>query len=228
MTCSYEPRRYQAPRSFHRDVLAVDIANFGGPGRDDLVQLYLRDALYRILPQSFCDAGIGWRSCHHEDRGDGVLVVVSPHVPTATLIHPLADLIRAGVRCHNRLSCPAAAIQLRMAVHAGQVHRDANGLAGETVVHLFRLLDAAPAKTALAVTGAELALVVSGYVHQTVVRHGCGLIDPASFRPIDVAVKQTRTRAWLHVSGGVAAERGGAPGCVRPRPALARRDGCKQ
>ncbi len=225
MTCSQEPRRYPAARSFHRDVLAVDIAGFCEPARDDMVQLYMRDALYRILPQAFSDAGIGWRSCSHEDRGDGVLVVVGPHVPTATLIHPLADLIRAGVRCHNRLSCPAAAIQLRMAVHAGQVHRDSNGLAGETVTHLFRLLEAEQAKTALVRTGADLALVVSGYLHQTVIRHGCGLIDPAVFRPINVAVKQTRTRAWLHAPGGLRRERGGAaPGCVRPRSASGRCD----
>ena len=207
----------------------MDIANFGDPARDDLVQLYMRDALYRILRQAFGDAGIGWRSCHHEDRGDGVLVVVSPHVPTATLIHPLVDLIRAGVRCHNRLSSPAAAIQLRMAVHSGQVHRDSNGLAGEAVVHLFRLLDATAAKDSLAATGAELALVVSSYLHQTVIRHGCGLIDPAGFRSIDVTVKQTRTRAWLHIPGGVRLERGSAaPGCARPGPALRRRDSCKR
>lgn len=201
MTCSPDPRFQAAPRSLHRDLLAVDIAGFGDRARDNMIQLHMRDALYRILRQAFDDAGIGWHSCSHEDQGDGVLVVVSPHVPTSALIDPLADLIRAGVRCHNRLSSPAAAIQLRMAIHAGQVHQDPNGLAGEAVVHLCRLLDAGQLRTALAASGAELALIVSAYVHDTVIRHGPGLIDPAEYHPIEVAVKETRARAWVNILG---------------------------
>ncbi len=92
-------------------------------------------------------------------------------------------------------------IQLRMAVHAGQVHRDTTGLAGEAVTHVFRLLEAEQLNTSLAACGAELGVVVSSYLHQTVIRHGPGLIDPAGYRPVDVAVKQTRARAWLHIPG---------------------------
>jgi hypothetical protein len=201
MNCLYEPNHYRAPVALHRDLVAVDVAGFGNPDRDDLVQLHIRDSLYRIMQQAFDGSGIGWRSCHHEDRGDGILTVVSPHAPTAALIDPMADLLRAGVLCHNRLSCPAAAIQLRMAIHSGYVHQDANGMAGEAIVHLFRLLEASQLKAALAVTGAELAIIVSSYVHEAVTQHSPCLIDPAAFGPVDVTVKQTHARAWVHVPG---------------------------
>ena len=51
-----------ALRSLHRDLVAVDIAGFCDPNRDNLIQLHMRDALYRILRQAFGDAGIGWRT----------------------------------------------------------------------------------------------------------------------------------------------------------------------
>jgi hypothetical protein len=223
-----EPRRYPAPAALHRDLVAVDVAGFGRPERDALIQMHIREALYRIVQQAFDGSGIGWRSCYHEDRGDGILAVVSPHAPTAALIDPMADLLRAGIRCHNRLSCPAAAIQLRMAIHSGYVHHDPNGMAGEAVVHLFRLLEASQLKTALAVTGAEVAVIVSSYVHETVVQHGPGLIDPATFHPVDVDVKQTHARAWAHIPGQpgpampVACFGGaGAPTTASPPPAVA-------
>ncbi len=205
----HEPRPYPAQASLHRDLVAFDIAGFGKPERDELVQLYVRDALYRIVPHAFDSSGIGWRSCHHEDRGDGMLIVISPHVPTAALIDPLVDLLRAGIRSHNRLSCPSAAIGLRMAVHGGHVHYDPYGLAGDAIVHLFRLLDAAQLKDALAITGAELSLIVSSYVHDTVIRNGPGLIDPASYHPVEVNTKQAHARAWVHIPGRRPAVPGG-------------------
>jgi hypothetical protein len=193
--------RYPASAALHRDLVAIDVAGFGNPERDELIQLHIRDSLYRVARQAFDGSGIGWRSCYHEDRGDGMLIVVSPHAPTAALIDPMVSLLRAGVRRHNLVSSPAAAIQLRVAVDSGYVHHDANGMSGDATVRLFRLLDASQLKNALAMTGAELALIVSSGVHEAVIQHSPGLIDPATFGPVDVTVKQTRARAWVHVPG---------------------------
>jgi len=184
----------------HRDLVAVDIAGFGDPTRDDLIRLHMRAGLYGILVQAFEESGIGWHDCTHEDRGDGALIVISPQVPTAALAGPLADRIRAGLRRHNHLSCRAATIQLRMAIHSGYVQHDAHGVAGVAAVHLFRLLEAGQLKKALATSGAELALIVSGYVYDSVIRHDPGLNGLASYQPIEVEVKQTRARAWVHVT----------------------------
>jgi hypothetical protein len=85
-------------RALQCSILAFDIAAFGDRRRDDDVQLYVRAALYRVLEDAFEKAGIPWRSCHREDRGDGVLVVVPAHVSIELLVTPLADQVRAGLR----------------------------------------------------------------------------------------------------------------------------------
>ncbi|MDN3353062.1 hypothetical protein [Actinomadura sp. DC4] len=187
-------------------VLAFDVVGFGDRRRDDDVQLYVRDALYRIIERAFGSVGAPWRACHREDRGDGVLVVVPAHISTELLISPLAERVRAGLRRHNKLSSEAAQIRLRMALHAGHVHFDAYGVAGQTLVHAFRLLEAPAFKSAFAATPCELGFVVSDRLYEDVIRHGPGLIDPDLYDAISVSLKETEARAWVHFP----------PGTVRP------------
>ncbi len=92
-------------------------------------------------------------------------------------------------------------MQLRAAVHIGPVDRDDHGLVGDDVNLLFRMLDARPLRRALADSGAELALVTSRYVHDSLVVQHPSLVDPALFRPLNARVKRTRIRAWLYVPG---------------------------
>jgi hypothetical protein len=182
-------------------IFAVDVAGFTDVKRDDEVQLAVRGALYGLLIEAFNGAHLPWEECLHEDRGDGILVIIPAKMPSATVVDPLLDRIRAGLRHHNRMASDAAAIQLRVAVHIGEVHSDAYGLAGIAVNHLFRLLDAPVFKRALADTGADIGLIVSDYYYDSVVRHGTGMIDPDTFWPAVVAVKQTRTQGWIHLPG---------------------------
>ena len=56
-------------------MLAVDIAGFTCADRDSEICLYLRRSLYQILQDAFQGSGLPWAECHHEDRGDGVLVI---------------------------------------------------------------------------------------------------------------------------------------------------------
>src|SRR5437870_836812 len=60
----------------------------------------------------------------------------------------------------------------------------------------FRLLDAAPVREALAGSPGVLALVVSRVIFDEVVRNSTTL-DPATFRPVKVAVKQFHDLAWV-------------------------------
>jgi hypothetical protein len=183
--------------SQHCVIVAVDIAGSAGAGRDDdEVQLELRDALYGLLVRAFAASAIPWDQCLHEDRGDGILVIVPARLPTVTVINPLLAHLQALVRRHNRLAREPAQIRLRVAVHIGEVHRDQHGLAGVAVNHVFRLLDAPVLKQALASRCAELVLIVSDYVYDSVVRHSRAMIDPAAFQPVTASVKETRTRAW--------------------------------
>jgi hypothetical protein len=186
-------------REQHCVLFAVDVAGFTDHGRGDEVQQYMRRSLYHILTQAFEASELGWADCLHEDRGDGLLVIIPAGMPSATVIDPLLDRLRDGLRRHNRVSADAAGIRLRVAVHSGQVHRDAHGVTGAALTHLFRLLDAPVLKEALARSTGELALIVSDHFYDTVIRNSPGMIDPETFQPARVRVKETRARGWLHL-----------------------------
>jgi hypothetical protein len=200
-------------------LFAVDIAGFNALGRDDDIQIYVHESLYGMLQTAFDRSDVPWFSCAHEDRGDGVLVIVPPMIPVAGLVDPIPERLRRLVRRHNRVSCDAARIQLRVAAHIGPVHNDGYGFVGRDVNLLCRLLDARSLKRMLAESGAEVAFITSGYVYENVIRRRPSLVDPAVFQSLTVRVKETRTRGWAYVLGTLGASR------RRRRPATRRGPG---
>ncbi len=180
-------------------LIAVDIAGFTRPDRDDDVRMFMREELYRILERAFDGSGTPWTACFREDRGDGVLVVVPPGIAAAGIIDPLPERLRSLIRRHNHVSCAAARIQLRVAAHLGPVNHDGHGFVGTDVDLLFRMLDARPLRQTLAATGADLALIVSDYVYRNIVSRHPSLISPAAFWPVRFQVKYTRAQAWICV-----------------------------
>jgi hypothetical protein len=183
-------------------LLAVDIAAFGAPARDDDIQAYLRAALYGMLESAFKSCGVPWRCCAHEDRGDGVLIVIPSAIPVTRVLGLVPGRLSSLLRHHNRLSSSAAHIRLRAAAHIGHVRRDRYGLTGDAVVHLFRLLDAQPLRQLLADSGADMAFAVSGYVFDAIIRRQPAVADPGTFCLMTVEVKETRTLAWATLPGG--------------------------
>lgn len=213
------PPREAAPRvgdSVHCSILAVDVAGFGR--RDEEAQQHVRDAMYVIVERALKRSGIAWGDCHVEDRGDGLMVVPPARVHPVALVDPLLHFLGAGLRRHNKLHSAAATIRLRAALHTGRITFDRHGVSGATVVHVFRLLDAPAMKEALAGSGADLAFLASAEVYDTHLRHGPELVDPDSYRPVEVRVKETVTRAWLHVPAVAAAP--AALGRAAAAPAL--------
>lgn len=182
-------------------LFAVDIAEFNGSHRDDEIQIYIRKSLYEMVEAAFEGSNGPWSSCAHEDRGDGCLVIVPPMMPTAGLVDLIPERLARLVRRHNRLSCEAARIQVRVAVHVGVVHNDGHGFVGSDLNLLFRLLDARSLKRMLTQSGAEVVFITSGYVYKNVIRRHPSLMDPALFQPLSVRVKETRIRGWAYVSG---------------------------
>lgn len=186
----------------HCAVFAVDIAGFGNPERDDQVRLHMRKTLYSVLAGAFESSGVPWADTYHEDRGDGVLVLVNGTYSHSSLIDPLLDRLLRALREYNRTADELARIRLRAALHAGQVYTDAHGLAGVTVNHAFRLLDCDQLRSTLTATGAQLAFITSDTLYDDVVRNGRpGLIDPDGFAEVTVHAKETDTRAWIHLPG---------------------------
>ncbi|HEU5474723.1 MAG TPA: tetratricopeptide repeat protein [Actinophytocola sp.] len=184
----------------HRTILAVDIERFGDLARSNRDRVRMREVLYRTLSESFDGVGIGWSSCEHEDRGDGVLVVIPATVAKGMLVESLPELLESGLLAHNHSAGPAQRIRLRMALHAGEVHYDDHGVVGTAVNHTFRLLDAPPVKSALAASDGVLAVITSSWFYEEVVRH-CTVHD--AYASIPVSVKETNTTAWVRLPGGV-------------------------
>jgi len=182
-------------------LLAFDIHGFTRPDRDEAIRIHLHKALYDVLRDAFEGSGLPWSRCHREDRGDGALVILPPGIPAQPVIDPFPERLRGLIRRHNRVACDAAQMQLRAAAQIGPVYRDAYGMISDDLNLLFRMLDARPLRRALTDTGAELALAVSRYVHDSLVIRHPSLVDPAQFRPLEARVKRTRIHAWIYVPG---------------------------
>ncbi|WP_146087431.1 hypothetical protein [Thermomonospora echinospora] len=180
-------------------ILLTDVVGFGGPGRTDEDRRVIRAALYRLLREAFEAAGLTWEDCHHEDRGDGVLVVIPPTFPAAASVDPLVPLLAAGLRRHNAQAAPGTRFRLRAALHVGPVTADAEGVCGEAIIRTARMLDAPVLRRRLAGTGACLGFITSAFVYDSVVRHASGLVDPGGYRRVELRVKESALTAWMHL-----------------------------
>jgi tetratricopeptide (TPR) repeat protein len=184
--------------AIHRAILIVDVENFGDPARTNTDQLAVRDTMYRALRQSFAMARIDWAECVTEDRGDGAFVLVPPTVPKSWLVTRLPAHMAEMLVRYNA-ACPAQArIRLRMALHAGEVHPDAHGSAGTSINRAFRLIEAPASRTALRYSSGVIALIVSDWFYDEVVRHHPAA-EPSCFRQVHVAMKETEMTAWVRV-----------------------------
>jgi class 3 adenylate cyclase len=182
-------------------MFVADITGFTRRDRDEEIQIHLRRALDDMIRQAFNSSGIPWDLCPQQDRGDGPLIIIPPGNAAHAIIDPLPDRLRHLIRRHNRFAVPAARLQVRAAIHAGPVFRDEHGYAGEDINLLCRMLDAQPLRDALTGTTAELALIVSAHIHDTIVLRHPSLIDPALFRPVKTSVKRTRVSGWIYMPG---------------------------
>jgi class 3 adenylate cyclase len=185
-------------------MLAVDIAEFTRPDRDDEIQLHLRTCLYGLLREALGGCGMPWDNGQHEDRGDGAVVIFPPDLAAQPIIDAFPDRLRCQVRRHNRYSCEPVRMQLRVAVHVGPVYRDEHGFAGDDVTYLCRMLDAQPLRRALSDSRAELAFIISDYVYEKLVLRRQSLADRRSFRRVKTQVKRTSVHGWIYLPDGPA------------------------
>ncbi len=103
----------------------------------------------------------------------------------------------AGLPQHSRLQ---RQLRMRVVMHAGEVHYDANGCFGEALDVAFRLLDAARVKRALREMADPLILVVSGDIYSSVVRHDYEGIDHEAFHQlVRVNVAGRRYPGWIYL-----------------------------
>ncbi|MFG2007397.1 hypothetical protein ACGFNU_50430 [Spirillospora sp. NPDC048911] len=179
-------------------LIGVDIPRFGDPLRTDDVQRVLRHGLYEQMKDAFHATGVPWQACHHEDRGDGILIVIPPDVRAAEILGPLSQHLTAGLRRSNQAADSLCRLRMRIAVHAGEIHRDDYGLLGQPLILLYRLLNAPTFKAALEnAPNADLGILVSDQLYKDVVTSG--LIDPDAYQRLPIDHKETHTcgHLWL-------------------------------
>jgi tetratricopeptide (TPR) repeat protein len=178
----------------HRTVVAVDMEGFGHPHRTNRNQVVVRDSLYQAMQIAFHRAGIPWSNHDHEDRGDGLFILVGPEVPKSLFVESLPATLASALRVHNRAHTDREQIRLRMAMHAGEIRYDKHGATAAAINLTFRLLESEPVKAALAGSPGLLAVITSSWFYEEVMRHSAA---DAAFHPVPVAVKETKTTGWI-------------------------------
>ncbi|MFC5753612.1 SAVMC3_10250 family protein [Actinomadura rugatobispora] len=184
------------PPAVHQAIVCVDVEKFTDQHRTNPHQLAVRRGLYQALDRAFDRAGVLWQDCYHEDRGDGAMILVPPEVPKKFLVVDVLHQMAAALAEHNDIHDERARIRLRMALHAGEIHRDDHGVVGEAINFTFRLLEATPLKQALAQSSGALAVIASQRIFEDVIRH-TPASRPASYRQVQVSVKNTEASAWI-------------------------------
>jgi tetratricopeptide (TPR) repeat protein len=186
--------------AMHRTVVVFDIAGFGDHSRTSQHHVTVRDGLYDAVERAFDDMGVPWAGCYHEDRGDGVFVLAPAEVPKAVFAEELPQRLVAALRAHNSGRAAQEQIRLRMALHAGEIRRDAHGVTGAPINLAFRLLDAPPLKAALAASTGVLAIIASAWFFDEVISNSTAS-SPDAYQSVRVRVKETNARAWIRLPG---------------------------
>jgi CheY-like chemotaxis protein len=179
----------------HRTIVAVDVEGFGNRRRTNRNQVAVRDGLYRTMRMAFDQAEIPWSDGDHEDRGDGMLILVGSEVPKSLFVESLPSALASALRVHNSAHADPERIRLRMALHAGEVNFDEHGVTSASINLTFRLLECDPVKEALAESSSVLAVITSSWFFDEVVRHSAA--DVAEYQRVPVAVKETTTSGWI-------------------------------
>lgn len=202
-------------RPVHRTIVVLDVEGFGDTRRTNRDQVSVREGLYRAVGDAFQQAGVPWDADACEDRGDGIFVLIPPEVPKSLLVESLPSALAAALSAHNGRRPGQQRIRLRMALHAGEINYDDHGVTAAAVNLTFRLVEAEPLKTALAGSPGVLAVIVSSWFFDEVVRHIAA--DAAAwYRAVPVSVKETITTGWIclpdHPSSPGETGRDGLPG----------------
>jgi hypothetical protein len=183
----------------NRPIVAIDIADFTNPRRTFLHHKEMQEGLYRILEQAFDEAGIGWEACDTEDRGDGAIILAPSDCPRIALADRLTNRLVAGLLRYNESHSESASMQLRVALHAGDVYLTPNGKVSPAINLIARLLNAEFAKLRLRETHGLLAVIASDHFFQDTIV-GDPVAEP-SFERIPVIEKRTNVVAWLRLFG---------------------------
>lgn len=175
-------------------IILTDITGFAAHVRNDLDRLLIRQVTADMTRAALAPF---WETCSLADRGDGLLIVVPPTIPTTAVLGRLVNVLPIELRRHNSRHEAAAQVQLRVAADVGPVVEDGIGMSGEAIICAARMLDAPIFKRAIAEAGSPLGVIASDFVYRTAIRHGGESLDPSSYGMVRSKVKESRIAAWM-------------------------------
>ena len=157
-------------------IVLTDVVGFGARSRNDEDRRVIRQALFQIMQTALPTPPV-WS----EDRGDGLLSVVPPTVPTANVIERLVGELPAALELHNNAFRKSTRFQLRVAVNVGPVFSDFRGMTGEAIVVVDRLVDAPALKEAIPASAASLGIITSPFVYENIIKHTDDQAGPRAY-----------------------------------------------
>jgi hypothetical protein len=163
----------------------------------------LRAGMYESLQGAFAEASIDWEACFIQDVGDSILALAPSSVPKGAFAGTLVGALVTALQKHNEAHpVEEEQIKLRLALHAGEATMDEyGGVAAPAVIHACRLLNAQRLKDELKNSAGNLAMIVSDWFYDDVIRHHAEYA-PDEYRKIDVDVKETNTFGWIRLPDG--------------------------
>jgi transcriptional regulator with XRE-family HTH domain len=175
-------------------VVLSDVVGFGASSRTDNDRNVIREALYRMTYTVLEGLPDIWS---WDDRGDGLLLVVPPSVPTGRVVGRLQWRLPSVLEEHNRVSGDSDRIKLRVAVDVGPVIIDDLGIAGETLVITSRMAGTPAFKKAMDRNTADLGLIASSFVYETVLRNYSNPAGSTDYAKVRVSEKNSKLTAWM-------------------------------
>jgi hypothetical protein len=195
----------------HNTICAFDIEGFGGKKRTRPNYVALREGMYTAVEKAFGQSGISLADCYHEGAGDSILALAPATVGKSTFAANVPPALVAALVEHNAEHPPAEKLRLRMALHAGEITRDARGVTGQAIIHTARLLDSPPLKDGLRESTGVLAIIASAWFYDEVIRQ-YPEYAPEEYERTAVTVKETSGFGWIRLPDYVRGSRPKSPG----------------
>lgn len=185
------------PETFHHTILCYDLQE--SAKLENPAKLHMRQVMRESLQAALQITSISAESVNVLDTGDGAIVLLNATVSKQRVLDTWLGAFHERIQRNYERS--SVRCQLRLSIHAGEVHIGPEDQLAPDLDFAARLVNAPIAKRTLETTpSAGLAVIVSDAFYHQVVRQA-GPAVSAGFTEVAVQVKETDTSAWLHLPG---------------------------